>query len=35
MEKPLENNKTSCPQDEVREPEQGKSLQSNTQTNKI
>lgn len=30
MENPLEKNKTSCPQDEVREPEQGKFLQSNT-----
>lgn len=32
MENPLENDETSCPQDEVREPEQGKSLQSNTKT---
>lgn len=26
MENPLENNETSCPQDEVREPEHGKPL---------
>lgn len=26
MENPLENNKTSCPQDEVREPKQRESL---------